>query len=373
MALTERYVTSGAGGSGDGSIGDPWDWAQMLTDAAAGDRVNVKDDGVYARVGAIDAFLNSGTIGSPIWIRGYKDNIGDGDQGRTVNGTGPLDVSNMPSVTYVGQRISTNVAYLILESLSIEHTNSLNGVTLAGNYNIVKGCNITSTGTGGTSTLLSTVGNSFLCLCCDIINIASNAVAGLVLGGNIKFQFAYGCRVKCVGGTAISSNRDTVIKCLVYDSATGVEFTSQYGQGAAIECTVQNCTVGISSADSVNNTHTAFAIMCHITDCTTGFVNFHIATNPVPMIRAFNRYRDNVSGDDDGGFGDWPDWNAVVTDTGAQATDFEDYASADFRLIDGAAGDGAGVLATDIGAHKAIDTGGGGLLVHPGMTGGIRG
>jgi hypothetical protein len=79
MAFTERYVSSLAGGSGNGtSEASPYTFAQMLAligsaTSQASVRFNIKADGNYARSGG-DAFDSGsgGAITGPCVMRGYK-------------------------------------------------------------------------------------------------------------------------------------------------------------------------------------------------------------------------------------------------------------------------------------------------------------
>lgn len=98
MAWTEKYVSSLAGGGGDGSSGSPWTLAECTSNLAAGERGNVKDDGSYSSPGA---FSNSGTRGQPLSLRGYTSTIGDGGRptiGSLVNwspGGGYVDLEDL--------------------------------------------------------------------------------------------------------------------------------------------------------------------------------------------------------------------------------------------------------------------------------------
>jgi hypothetical protein len=79
MAWTEKYVTSGAAGGGDGSSGSPWTLAEAITNAAAGQRINVKADATYANTTTDRTFVNAGSTSTAIWWRGYNTTIGDID------------------------------------------------------------------------------------------------------------------------------------------------------------------------------------------------------------------------------------------------------------------------------------------------------
>lgn len=80
-ALTERYVSSLAGGGGDGSSGSPWTLAEALSSAASGDHVNVKTDGTYT----ISTPGVSITQNGPIFMQGYTSTIRDGGKA-TIQG-----------------------------------------------------------------------------------------------------------------------------------------------------------------------------------------------------------------------------------------------------------------------------------------------
>ena len=87
-AITERYVTSGAGGGGDGSSGSPWTFSEAVTSVTEGDRINVKGDGTYV-FSADLAFAVNASATKPIIWRGYTSTIADGgDATLTFEGTG---------------------------------------------------------------------------------------------------------------------------------------------------------------------------------------------------------------------------------------------------------------------------------------------
>jgi len=359
MALTERYVSSAAGGGGDGSSGSPWTWDEMLSSAAAGDRCNVY--GTFSLSSSDSAFSNDGTATQPIIVRGCSSagSITDGYQGRTQGGAGPLDTTNMPAINYSsGKRLNTDTEYLVLESLNFTSTNCTNGVTLTGTDNVVIRCRMAMTGTGGTTNLY---GNdySFTVIDCDCFNTASGGGSSIDIANETRYQAAYGCHAVCTSGSAINAGRAVVVGCVVYDSVIGIEDSTQYGMTTIANCTIYNCTTGIQTEDNANRTYLSRVLGCHITDCTYGLVNDHIATSDVPIIRAYTRYRDNTSGNDDGGFGDWPEYGTITTDSGDAATDYNSTANDDYRLVNGAAGADQGALAGDLGALKEIEAGSG--------------
>ncbi len=96
MAWTDRYVSSLAGGGGDGSQGTPWTLAEAIANAAGGDRVNVLDSGVYTLAGSI-TFPN-GTNENPIQWRGYLSAIGDQEDVGRPSPTAALTVTGFPII-----------------------------------------------------------------------------------------------------------------------------------------------------------------------------------------------------------------------------------------------------------------------------------
>lgn len=93
----EWYVTQGAIGGGDGSVGSPWTYAEAIlainnSTVSNQDRVNIKDDGVVYDI-AEHTITRSGAGGDNIvTIEGYSTNPGDGGRPtlRRSGGTGVL-------------------------------------------------------------------------------------------------------------------------------------------------------------------------------------------------------------------------------------------------------------------------------------------
>jgi hypothetical protein len=87
-AWTERYVSVAGAGAHDGtSAGNAWTLAEAITNAAAGQRINVIND-TYSNTTTDRTFANAGSDSTAIWWRGYNTAIGDIDSDNTL--TKPL-------------------------------------------------------------------------------------------------------------------------------------------------------------------------------------------------------------------------------------------------------------------------------------------
>ena len=84
MAWTDRYLRADADGAGNGTtnansgVNGAWTWAQVLSTAAAGQRVNALK-GSYSLGNGNDTPTNAGTAIAPIWLRGFDTTIDQND------------------------------------------------------------------------------------------------------------------------------------------------------------------------------------------------------------------------------------------------------------------------------------------------------
>lgn len=353
MALTERYVSALAGGGGDGSVGTPWTWAEMLTTAAAGDRCNVKADGTYARTTDTDAFTNAGTISSPILVRGYTTTPGDGNQGRANGGTGALVTTHMPSITYTTGNLTPNKDCVLWESLQITVSNKNGYAVYAGSgikdvfYNCVI---VNSTNNSSAGALL--LGNGSRAIGCDISQTGD--AGSYAVSGNLNVIDS--CRLYSKGGSGFVTTNvgyNTVISnCIIHNSVIGVHQANNAGAAVIVlNTTIYACATGVK-ADARAFSNIPVVVNCCITDCGIDFDNGYSATAVNSLLRINTRTRDNTTPAN--GFGDWPNWEPVTADTGGPETDYNAAGSQDFRLINNAPGAGMGTMGNDIGAHKEM-------------------
>lgn len=370
MAITEYYVSSLAGGGGDGSIGSPWTLTEALTDSdtnGAGRRYNIKADGAYTL--ASDA-VGSGSVSQPCILRGYTTTIGDGNLGRDAEGK--LITTNMPTLNLGSGVYWSPGSYIIFESLNfVRSANTNAGILHGGNALQYVNCRLSSTDGTNSGTCALNPQNYCAVVDCDI------EMTGATYGNGIACSGAYvkivGCRIKVTGtsANAISANNATTIaNCLLYGNGLRGIYGSDpvyVGSLCIVNCTghLPNGTFLVLPASS-SPKYMATAINCHVTDSTRMFDNGYYATEEVPAMRAYNRTRDNANADR--GFGDWPIFSAVTTDTGDDTTDYTDASSDDFTLISAAPGKGAGLMAyTDIGAYQreepAGSSGGGSFVI----------
>lgn len=144
MAFTERYVSSVAGGGGDGSLGNPWTLSEAVSAAVAGDRVNILA-GTYT-LGSSFTPVNDGASGNPVVWRGYTSTPGDAVQ---------------PVVTFdingVGQHVIDSVrAYHRFECITVTGNagigGSIVGFNLSGEANLLYRCRATDVNRGASVT-----------------------------------------------------------------------------------------------------------------------------------------------------------------------------------------------------------------------------
>lgn len=346
MAYTERYVSSAAAGGGDGSIGSPWTWAEMLTNAAAGDRCNVKADGTYARTTAADVLTNAGTSANPIVIRGYSSTITDGYQGRDANQD--LVTTNMPSITYTtGNFASTSKAYVFLENLNFSSTsNSFNDVLVyVQAYGRMVNCKVSTSGTGGGSVIgLYVYSAGSLAINCDSFVTNGTALTAIYVRDGMG---AVGCKAKCTNGTAYRINNNltiALVNCVGFASVDAVRNVNSTGAiHLFVNCTFQGC-----SSDGYEGSNAAVVgsptfINCMITDNGAyAYNNAYSGTGNLSIYPYYTRTRDNTSGVLNG-WGNCEDNAGITTDGGSQSSDYVDYANGNFRIVKDSPGAQAGI------------------------------
>lgn len=357
MALTERYVSSLAGGGGSGTSGSPWTLTEAFANAVAGDRVNVKADGTYTRA-ASDAMTNAGTVGSPIIFRGYKTTIGDGYLGRT-NGNGALITTNMPLISYnATYQLNFTKNYVILESLQLAA--NLTGFIYQGGGvgNLTLSCSCTNSSASG----LGIYNNGATSAAINNDVTASNRVVS-------TFFRIIGNRVSATGNSSTYALEPVGGVCLHNTVLTGAGIGINTAGGNNV--VVWGNTIyaqGVAAIQDPNSAQTnAILVGCNMmTDSARAMLNPYNATAAHPAMMIYNRTRDNTNADL--GFGDWPLYGQVTTDTGGAETDYNNAGSGDFRLIAASPAKGAGIPAyLDIGALQRQEAGGNPQLVNGGL------
>jgi hypothetical protein len=384
MALTEKYVSALAGGSGDGlTAGTPFTFDQMKTEMLSasgtggqGKRYNIKADGTYTRSAGDDSFGSStaGTQVLPIVLRGYKTTIGDGWQGRTSN-NGPLITTNMPLINYTGNNRWSGCKYTCVESLRFTGTTDSSLLDLE-SQGFVVGCSLTNAPTSSSDQYALRIRESTIAFECDITCNATGSAGGSCIradAGNVKID---ACRVisNHASVNGIKVERNTVItRCLLKGAGGSWGIwgdNDSYRNMYIRDCTITNWGDGIH-CDNTSTSMDApiFVNGCMITDCSGYAINFVNPTQSFGMV-GINRVRDNVSGNVNNGATNWLTvgriYSLVTTDTGSATSDYTNPSGNDYSLI--STSPGVGVNApyySDLGPYGRAPSGGGTAVFNP--------
>lgn len=357
MALTERYVSSTGTDTWANATNSatPASWATMLTDAVAGDSVNIKQDGTYT-LAASSVMTAAGSTTSPIVLRGYKTTIGDGNTGRT-NGNGALTVTNMPVISFDATFKLTVLGATILESLNISTNNSATSVSLGANC-VVRNCKIANPSNNSAAGIFTATAGPSVIIGNDLLLTNANAASVNINGSNITHRIIAN---RLQGGIAISTTSGHIISAfnVFLGTTTHIRTTSAAGMVTSISDDLQG-----ASADGVAIVTTSTALHCFANGMLTdnGAFGINFTSAAAEAVIASMRYRDNTSGPTNLGT-DWvsaTSWDIVSTDTGGPETDYTDAATQDFRLISASPAKAAGILPyLDIGALQRQEAGGG--------------
>lgn len=120
--MAEWYVSSWAGGGGDGSILDPWTLAEMFVAiqggaVANGDRCNVKADGTYTSPNV--TLTRDGLLTAWVRVQGYNSTIGDGGRATIQRQAGEVG----------GWMVFTGANYYVWRDLVFDGNNVGNGTS----------------------------------------------------------------------------------------------------------------------------------------------------------------------------------------------------------------------------------------------------
>lgn len=332
-------------------------------------RVNIKA-GTYARTSSGVMITITGTTVYPLAVRGYKTSIGDQDGNyAAVAGT------DIPSITFTTGQLTLNSAYGIYSNLDISGaTTSLGGlVYIITSFNKLIGIRCTNTAANSGALAISTYSTT-LCVGC---NFTATTTAAKAVGGYVNSMFM-GCVVTGgIIGILESSGMLFVDSCIFSGQAgdaiqvgTNLDFFvcnssfySPLGHGIVTSCSSADWAVVMNNYFEGVNQASKYAITN-----TSG-------TNTLKMYCVGNAYY-NCTGTING-----------VTETFAifdggtlGASGFINAAGGNFGMTTSAMTAGFPANFDNVSAYSGYGhrgaviafSAGGGLMVNPGMSGGLR-
>jgi len=331
ITFTEKYVDATASGSGDGSSGNPWTWNEALTNAAAGDRVNVKV-GTYA--GDNTTMTADGTRNNPIVFRGYQTAIGDLDD----NTDDLVDGTEIPVITGNVDGGGFNTCnYTFINHLSFKTNAVWNVVGWRAilPYGYARRCKFFSgaTGSGSNSTRACTTGNTTSFYDCYFSTSSSTSYSmvngsALHLVGN---TFAYTGSSPSRGSNAPYAY--TLTGNTYVNLSTALSLSYFTNNVVIANSTFINCGTGITEANQAYE-RTRTITNCYFANCTTGIQSLLSDNSGFHVINCgFYNNTDDIGSN-------IPE--AMLVNPKYDTSDpFEDSANEDYRLKAGSLGYGA--------------------------------
>ena len=354
MAITEYYATSAGTGAKNGSITDPWGWAEMLAaDPATLGPIRINFKGDHTLTGAA-TFTGTMSATNFLILRGYNSSIGDLSTRARASGHGALSTTNVPVITGGGS-VFNLPAWGVLEDLVL--TGNRNGSVVAlGTSSTIVRCTITHLDTDASgSAVASSTGPYSLVYDSDLI--LSGASGNLAAGSFTVAVTVYGCRID--GGAAAGLNivaGCVVAHCVVHSSGTDAILINS----ASNNVVIINNTLVSSGSDGIHQitggTRTAHIVGNLITD-QTGYGIYSVDA-AAGLIALNNRIVRNNS--DDAQTEGATDWLAALAQhnnatAATQANEYENAGGNDYRLKSTSPALSIGIpLYRDVGALQRI-------------------
>lgn len=370
MALTEIYVDpSIAGNSGTGTSVDPYGDLQyaldtMTRDSTNGDRLNIKAGTAEVMAAAISlATYGTPTAAAPLVFQGYTAAANDGGIGEINNGGANVSVIN-----------SSTLDFIVFQDMKLGNTGTAQIIRLDGAISLVN-CEL-HTSTANSAIQLAS-GVMARCVVHSITPAAFNSMVAVTTVIMVSCYFEGGWNL----GKLVTSLGFTVASnCIFKVTHTGCLGIDTRG-GIIENCSFYSSVAGASNAIYVSSSHTAI-----INNIFTGWSGvggagvFDGATGELLLLgsNAFYNNTTNVSTT----FATYATLanitltNAPFTNPGAGDFSIATAAKAELQA-QGWPSSFLGISTNqhlDPGAAQIqIPTATGGLLVHPGMSGGMRG
>jgi len=369
MAWTERYVSVAGGGAHDGTTeADAWTLAEAIAAPyAAGQRLNVKA-GTYANTTTDRTFGVAGTTTAPIWWRGYNSTIGDLDADFTTA---------KPAITFTTGGMLVTAAHQWFSNLNISGARINSQMSLSGGLIRVHRCRIENTAANAASSATAIFTNGETQISESWLKATSTAtrVAEFRLSSALS-----GCSV--TGGGIGVDLTTAAFTCVIFGNVFNDTGSDGIKSAQACRIFIINNSFYSCGSDGVDLSvaQTSGLIANNIFDSNAAYgINNSSGANTNLITRIRNAFYNNTSGTENG-FGDTPSFSEVIE----SASPFTNAAGADFSLLSTALSKAAGLPGLfenqtytsymDIGAVQRVEpSGGGGLIRHPGMTGGLNG
>jgi len=368
MAWTERYVSVAGGGAHDGTTeADAWTLAEAIAAPyAAGQRINVKA-GTYANTTTTRSFAVAGTTTAPIWWRGYNSTIGDLDADF---------VTAKPAITFTTGVFDVTGSYHLFSNLDISGAQTTAGqVRLrTGSNQYLHRCRIecTSANANGRALAFGSIGSVTACWLkstssADVVQMATGADMYL-LGSSI---------IAGADGVSIEGAiRATVAFCTLLDQGDNGIINNA---GSRINILNNSIYSPVSDGIEFATTITAMAFVANniFSECGVYGINNSTGANTANVARLHNDFYASGTANENG-FGDFPSLSEQA-ESSSPFTSSTDMTIPNSRnaIANGLPGlfeNQSYTSYLDIGAVQRVEpSGGGGLIRHPGMTGGLNG
>ncbi len=351
------YVESGHAGSDAGTAANPWlTIDQAMVGLGNGDKVWVKATANYTETVVLDTF--QAAWDNPVVFEGFTTTTGDGGK-VTIDG-GATRASGLTTT------VAGNTNYVFKNFIIQNHTAV--GVSFNAIDRIIwKNCEFIDNGTTSGAGILSGTFHHF-----ENCKFNDNTLDGIACQGGAIFV---GCEFMRNTMSGIDGAGHTIaLFCRFFSNG---DHAMDCGAANEAMTVMVNCTVdgdGKDTLDGLSNNasfrHTGAVVNCIFYDCTTG-IQF---SNEEAFISRNNLLNSNTANYADG----------AGTHSGevTGAPNFVDEAAgADYSLNAGSPAETAGfdaylmngtAISTDIGALQRIDSAAGGMLTHPGTSGGAR-
>lgn len=364
MAWVDKYVTAAGAGAHDGtSLANAWTLAEAIAaPVVAGNRVNVQS--TAANTTTSRSLSITGTTTAPVWWRGFNTTNGDCDADPTLA---------KPTVTFTTGLLTIGGAHQFVSSLDVTSQNTGRAINVTGTPIRFYGIRCENTNAAAGSHTVSFTGTSAHCqhswfkatssatrvvLCTGVTSF----VAPVFEGGGVGLEF---------------QNRVDVSKGVFNNLGShGAQGTTTAVISIWRSCTFYSCGGDGIRFDVIPTTEVVIED-CIFSETVGTAINNNSGANTNIVHRSGNLFHSN--GTNEAGFGDSPSLNEL-TDS---SSPFTNAAGGDLTIVSTSTAKGTAFRVenqtysdyTDKGAVQRAEAGAGssGIIVHPGMAGGLRG